>query len=163
MSLFGKRFFRTVTAILTVAFIAAACPAAAFAGERHEGVQGEVIAWLERLEKGAQRRADVQGVGAALGEIRLGIADIRANHHLLDEVRCGQRSLQHLEHLLLGGGHVWLVEGAHLHEVAAQGCGVFPHDEMFRQFIDRIYLAIEAGDLLAYASQAHLELLDFVP
>ena len=33
MSLFGKRFFRTVTAILTVAFIAAAFPAAAFAGE----------------------------------------------------------------------------------------------------------------------------------
>ena len=67
--------------------------------------------------------------------MHLNVADRNAGKALFHELRAAGTIGKNAEHFLLGNRNVGLVEGAHLHQVANHGNGVFPHNEVGSHFL----------------------------
>ena len=137
--------------------------AAAFAREREEGVEREEIAGLDASEQSTQRCAHVGAVLEARSLAHLHLAHVHVVDEVLHVVRLRLAVAQDVEHRGLGRRHVGLVERAHLHEVAAHGDGVLPHDEMLGQLVHGLDLERRARDGGVDVGQAHLEVVALVP
>ena len=131
--------------------------------KRKKRVQRKEVA---RLNGGQQRIQRLVQVLTALEHG--GEGDFHAAHvHLvgehLSEIGLRLAVLQNIEYLSFGGGNVGLVEGAHLHEIAAHGDGVFPHDEMLSQFFHSVDAVVQPRNSVIDVGEAHLEIAALVP
>ena len=137
--------------------------APALARERQEGVQREEIAGLDGGQQRVERLVQILTALEHGREGHFHTTHVYLVGEHLSEIGLGLAILQDVEHLGLRGGHVGLVERTHLHEIAAHGDGVLPHDEVLGQLFHGIDAVVQPRDSRVDVSEAHLEVAALVP